>query len=191
MDLDIESKNEHSHIDNANPEKPSIPADIKAEQRVIRKCDWHVVPVLMVLYLLAFLDRINIGNARLQGMEDDLNMKGGDYNLALFVFFIPYIICELPCNLIMKRMAPSTWISSIMVLWGMFKEPTHWNSAWHILIASILSRYYYSLPRLRPEQRRPDSMSLFYRSLRSRISTWYVRPFLRRSTAHTCKAAST
>lgn len=190
MDLDIEPKSEHSHIDNINPEKPSIPDDIKAEQQVIRKCDWHVVPALMVLYLMAFLDRINIGNARLQGMEDDLNMEGGDYNLALFVFFIPYIICEIPCNLIMKKMAPSTWISSIMVLWGMFKEPIHWTSAWHILIP-ILSRYYYSLPRIRPEQRRSDSMSLFYRSLRSRISTWYVRPTLRRSTAHTCKAAST
>ncbi|OJJ54927.1 hypothetical protein ASPSYDRAFT_158769 [Aspergillus sydowii CBS 593.65] len=108
------------HIDNvdANIKPQSEALDLKTERRVIWKCDLHVVPVLMVLYLLAFLDRINIGNARLQRLEEDLGMEGNDYNLALFIFFIPYILCEIPCNLIMKRLAPSTWLSSIMALWG-------------------------------------------------------------------------
>jgi hypothetical protein len=77
----------------------------------------------MLLYLLAFLDRINIGNARLQGLERDIGMKSGQYNYALFIFFIPYILCEVPCNLIMKKLAPSTWISGIMVAWGKFSIP--------------------------------------------------------------------
>ncbi|KAL4801269.1 major facilitator superfamily domain-containing protein [Aspergillus unguis] len=109
------------HIDDVGVEaakpQPEV-LDPKLERRVVRKCDLHVVPVLMVLYLLAFLDRINIGNARLQGLEDDLGMEGNDYNLALFIFFIPYILCEIPCNLIMKKLAPSTWLSSIMTFWG-------------------------------------------------------------------------
>ncbi|KAL4864278.1 hypothetical protein BDV12DRAFT_205800 [Aspergillus spectabilis] len=108
------------HIDDINRKPVPEPIDPKAERRVIRKCDLHVVPVLMIICLLAFLDRINIGNARLQGLERDLGMGGNDYNLALFNFFIPYILCEIPCNLIMKKLAPSTWLNSIMALWGLF-----------------------------------------------------------------------
>ncbi|KAL3469735.1 major facilitator superfamily domain-containing protein [Aspergillus californicus] len=106
------------HIDDINTKPHPEFLDPNVERRVVWKCDLHVVPVLMVLYLLAFLDRINIGNARLQGLEADLGMSGNDYNIALFIFFIPYILCEIPCNLIMKKLAPSTWLSSIMVCWG-------------------------------------------------------------------------
>lgn len=48
-------------------------------------------------------------------MIEDLNMTGHDYNVALFVFFIPYILFEVPSNIIIKRVAPSTWLSIIMV----------------------------------------------------------------------------
>ena len=41
---------------------------------------------------------INIGNARIQGLEKDLNLQGSDYNIALFMFFVPYILLEVPCN---------------------------------------------------------------------------------------------
>ncbi|KAL4874927.1 major facilitator superfamily domain-containing protein [Aspergillus karnatakaensis] len=118
MDSTIKPEIEPMHIDDINTKPQPEVLDPKAERRVLRKCDLHVVPVLMLLYLLAFLDRINIGNARLQGLERDLGMEGNDYNLALFIFFIPYILCEIPCNLIMKRLAPSTWLSSIMAFWG-------------------------------------------------------------------------
>lgn len=92
--------------------------DPAAERRLVRKCDLHVVPILFVLFLLFFLDRINIGNARLQGLEKDLNMSGHDYNIALFIFFIPYILCEVPSNLFLKKVAPSTWLSGIIFAWG-------------------------------------------------------------------------
>jgi hypothetical protein len=62
------------------------------------------------------------GNAKIQGMTKDLDMEGknaGRYNIALFIFFIPYILFEIPSNLILKKLAPSTWLSLIMVLWGM------------------------------------------------------------------------
>lgn len=92
--------------------------DSAAERRVMRKVDLHVVPVLAILYTLAFVDRINIGNARIQGLEKDLHMKGSDYNFALLVFFIPYVLFEVPSNLIIKRVRPSTWLCSLMVCWG-------------------------------------------------------------------------
>lgn len=45
-------------------------------------------------------------------------MRGSDYNIALFIFFIPYILFEVPSNLVLKKMKPSTWLSLIMILWG-------------------------------------------------------------------------
>ena len=51
-------------------------------------------------------------------MVEDLQMTGHDYNIALFIFFIPYILFEVPSNIIIKRVAPSTYLSVIMVLWG-------------------------------------------------------------------------
>ncbi|CAG8069231.1 unnamed protein product [Penicillium nalgiovense] len=97
----------------------SVPdIDPAAEKRLLHKLDIHVVPILMFLFLLAFLDRINIGNARIQGLEKDLGMKGHDYNIALFIFFVPYILFEVPSNLILKKVSPSWWLSGIMCCWG-------------------------------------------------------------------------
>ncbi|KAL8798841.1 MAG: hypothetical protein Q9182_006344 [Xanthomendoza sp. 2 TL-2023] len=94
------------------------PIDPQLEKRALRKCDLRVLPFLSILYLFAFLDRVNIGNARIQGLEKDLNMSGHDYNIALQVFFIPYLIFEIPSNIAMRKVAPSTWISGIMLGWG-------------------------------------------------------------------------
>ena len=122
---------DHVHVDDVETEALSSDFNPAEERKVVWKCDLHVVPILMLLYLLAFLDRINIGNARLQGLEDDLRMKGGQYNYALFIFFIPYILCEVPCNLIMKKLAPSTWLSGIMVAWGRWNVPP-WSTEFRV-----------------------------------------------------------
>ncbi|CAG8026716.1 unnamed protein product [Penicillium olsonii] len=123
------------HLDNVDAENLSVNYTNAEERKVVWKCDLHVVPILMLLYLLAFLDRINIGNARLQGLEDDLNMEGAQYNYALFIFFIPYILCEVPCNLIMKKLAPSTWISGIMAAWGCVTIGQGFVKSWSALMA--------------------------------------------------------
>ncbi|KAF1982042.1 MFS general substrate transporter [Aulographum hederae CBS 113979] len=92
--------------------------DPLATKKLLWKCDWHLIPVLWVMFLLTFLDRSNIGNAKIQGLPQELNMKGNDYNVALFVFFIPYILFEVPSNWIIKKVEPSTWLSGIMVTFG-------------------------------------------------------------------------
>lgn len=86
------------------------------------KCDLYVIPPLFVLFLLAFLDRTNIGNAKIQGLEDGLNLTGPQYNIALFIFFVPYILLEVPSNILLKKIAPSTWLSSIMFFWGQYGD---------------------------------------------------------------------
>ncbi|KAI4155897.1 MAG: hypothetical protein LQ340_000677 [Diploschistes diacapsis] len=93
--------------------------DRSEEKKLLWKLDMHVLPTISILYMLAFIDRINIGNAKIQGLDTDLNMTGNQYNVALFIFFIPYILCEVPSNLLLKRIKPSTWLSFIMLCWGL------------------------------------------------------------------------
>ncbi|KAH0369213.1 high-affinity nicotinic acid transporter, partial [Aureobasidium melanogenum] len=92
--------------------------DEKATARLVRKIDLRLLPFLALLYLLSFLDRTNIGNARLAGLEKSLKMEGLDYNIALAIFFPFYVLAEIPSNMMMKRTRPALWIPFIMVLWG-------------------------------------------------------------------------
>ena len=79
------------------------------ERRLMWKIDRHLVPPLCILYLLAFLDRVNIANARLFSLEKDLGLVENQYNIALVIFFVPYIAFEIPANLLLKKFRPSIW----------------------------------------------------------------------------------
>ncbi|KAA8571571.1 hypothetical protein EYC84_001569 [Monilinia fructicola] len=95
-----------------------LPIDPVIEKALLRKLDLHVVAPLMLLFFLAFLDRVNIGNAKIQGMTKELKMVGHDYNVALLIFFPPYIFFEFPSNLLLRRFPPSLWLTIIMTGWG-------------------------------------------------------------------------
>lgn len=82
------------------------------------KVDLWLIPWLSLLYLLSFLDRTNIGNARLAGMEDDLGMGPGDYNVALTVFFVSYAFFEPITNGLLKRLTPRIFFTGIIIAWG-------------------------------------------------------------------------
>jgi MFS family permease len=92
--------------------------DESSTRKLIRKVDLTLIPFLSFLYLLSFLDRTNIGNARLDTLEKDLNLGSLQYNDALAVFFPFYVAAEIPSNMAMKRFRPSLWIPSIMVAWA-------------------------------------------------------------------------
>jgi sugar phosphate permease len=107
--LDVENGSQHDVIGYS----------AEATKKLLKKMDWHLLPFLALLYLLSFLDRTNIGNARLAGLEEDLKMtREWDYGTAVAVFFPFYVIAEVPSNIAMKRFRPSIWIPSIMVVWG-------------------------------------------------------------------------
>ncbi|KAF5335197.1 hypothetical protein D9611_010915 [Ephemerocybe angulata] len=93
--------------------------DEAAKQRVLRKMDWHLLPFISMLYLLSFLDRANIGNARIAGMAVDAHLDGLKYNVVAAVFFIPYALAEVPSNVCLKLFRPSRWIPTIMIAWGL------------------------------------------------------------------------
>ncbi|KND88892.1 putative transporter [Tolypocladium ophioglossoides CBS 100239] len=90
-----------------------------ATKNLLKKIDRVLLPLLSLLYLLSFLDRTNFGNAKLAGLEDDLNMTGEyDYNTAVSIFFPFYVAAEIPSNMAMKRFRPSVWIPCLMLIWG-------------------------------------------------------------------------
>ncbi|KAI9460320.1 MFS general substrate transporter [Boletus coccyginus] len=91
----------------------------KVHARVLRKVDWHVLPLVTLLYLLCFLDRNNIGNAKIAGMSTDLDLVGLRYNTIAAIFFVPYILGQVPSNVVLKLFRPSRWIPVLMVTWGL------------------------------------------------------------------------
>ena len=73
---------------------------------------------LLTVRRLCFLDRTNIGNARLDNLEQDLQLVGIQYNDCLAILFPFYIAAEIPSNIMMKRIRPSIWLTFIMVAWS-------------------------------------------------------------------------
>jgi len=78
---------------NSTWEDPII--DLELDKRLTRKFDKHVVPWLFGLWLLAFIDRSNIGNARIDGLATDLKLDANKFNIALAVFYVPYICVDV------------------------------------------------------------------------------------------------
>ncbi|KAK3616692.1 hypothetical protein LTR56_025795 [Elasticomyces elasticus] len=95
----------------------SIP--LQEQRRIFHKVDRRLVPMLALLYLIAHLDRANIGNAKIEGLEASLGMTGTDYNIVVAIFFIPYILCEVPSNLVLAKFSRPSWYMGTLVLcWG-------------------------------------------------------------------------
>ncbi|CZT05389.1 related to allantoate permease [Rhynchosporium agropyri] len=92
--------------------------DTLQTKRLLRKIDWHLIPFLSLLYLLSFLDRTNIGNAKLFGLEKAIGLEGMEYNTALSVFFVTYVLFEVPSNMVLKRWRASMWFPIMMLAWG-------------------------------------------------------------------------
>ncbi|KAL2061580.1 hypothetical protein VTL71DRAFT_6957 [Oculimacula yallundae] len=105
--------------DSIDDRSVSVPFTEVETKKFFRKLDLHLIPFLALIYLLCFLDRTNVGNARLVHMEKDLKMQGLDYNIALAIFFPFYVLAEIPSNMMMKRFRPSIWLTVIMVSWGL------------------------------------------------------------------------
>ncbi|QKX59346.1 uncharacterized protein TRUGW13939_06480 [Talaromyces rugulosus] len=100
------------------PPAPNFPTiDPAIEKRVLRKLDRRVPIITGFLYLLAFLDRSNIGNAKIAGMETDLSLNGGAYAWLLTIFYISYTVFEFQA-LMWKIVPPHRWAAFTVALWG-------------------------------------------------------------------------
>ncbi|KAF7631967.1 hypothetical protein AFLA_012813 [Aspergillus flavus NRRL3357] len=89
----------------------------KRGRALLRKIDLHLMIPLWIVFVFGFLDRINLGNVSVLGILQELQMTGTDMADALQIFFVPYIISDVPSNVLLKRFAPSTWISMLTFFW--------------------------------------------------------------------------
>lgn len=88
------------------------------QKKLMWKIDLCVVPPFCFLYFLSFLDRVNISNAKLYGLAEDLNLTGNQYNTALTLFFVPYVFFEVISNYIIKFISPHIWLSGCIMIFG-------------------------------------------------------------------------
>ncbi|KAF6747659.1 major facilitator superfamily domain-containing protein [Ephemerocybe angulata] len=130
----------------------------EAERRLVKKLDWILLPLFTAIYCCNFIDRTSIGNAKVAGLEKDLGMHGVDLNVALTVFYIFYVIADIPSNLILKRFG-SAWLAFLVIGFGVISLASAFLHNYAGLLASriflglteggtlsglvyIISRYY-------------------------------------------------
>ncbi|KAJ5999578.1 hypothetical protein N7451_007388 [Penicillium sp. IBT 35674x] len=98
--------------------RPLVELDRAAEARLRLKIDLYIVPTVALMYLFCFIDRANIGNAKLAGFTKDLGLEGYDYNIVLSIFYVAYILFEIPSNLACKWIGPGWFLPAITLGFG-------------------------------------------------------------------------
>ncbi|TLD15420.1 uncharacterized protein PgNI_02140 [Pyricularia grisea] len=111
-----------------SPPPPTDPADGEAKLR--QKIDLAIVPLATLMFLFCFIDRANIGNARLASFESDLGLKGNDFNSVNSIFFIPYILLEVQINILCKRVGPGWFLPTITILFGLITIASSWVNSY-------------------------------------------------------------
>ncbi|KAK9437212.1 MFS transporter prlL [Metarhizium brunneum] len=139
------------------------------DKRLVRKIDTRMMPCLIVMYLLNFLDRSNLAQARQGTLEKDLHMRGTDFNLATSIFFVGYLLMQLPSNIIITRVRPSIYLASAIVLWGVVSTC---NAAAGSFVHLIVIRFFLGFAE-----------APFFPGAIFLMSSWYTRAELTRRVA--------
>jgi len=97
---------------------PAISPTEELSAVTLRKVTWRLIPFLFVLYVIAWLDRVNVGFAALE-MNADLGFSSATFGFGAGIFFLGYCLFEIPSNIILERGGARLWIARIMVTWGL------------------------------------------------------------------------
>jgi len=103
-------------MSNPEPQQRSA-AESACEEKTYAKVTWRLLPLLFACYVVAYLDRVNVGFAKLQ-MLGDLHLSDAVFGLGAGIFFIGYFLFEIPSNLLLHRVGARLWIARIMITWG-------------------------------------------------------------------------
>jgi D-galactonate transporter len=111
---------------------PTIPLTASvSEEDVYNKVAWRTIPLLFLCYIAAYLDRVNVGFAKLQMQADVVDISDSVFGLGAGIFFLGYFIFEVPSNVLMEKIGARLWIARIMITWGIISSAMIFvNSKW-------------------------------------------------------------
>ena len=160
---------EHNKSDPYASDESIDLTDKVSEKKLLLKLDIAVLPILFLLFLVSFVDRSNLANARIEGLEKSLGIppKSNGYNIALFSFTIPYVLFEVPANMLLKKIKPQWWLSGLMFCWGEYARMSAMS-----LRCSYEIRCLHHVSRVHPESGWPCSLPRLDGVLRIWICTW-------------------
>ncbi|KAF1837178.1 MFS general substrate transporter [Decorospora gaudefroyi] len=126
-----DSKENHEHREALDDD----PVYTYAEQRkIIHKIDRRLITVAGIIYMNSLMDRSNLPNANIAGMDVDLNLIGMRYNIISLVFFVTYVIFQPPATLLTRKIGPRTFLSSICLAWGIVMVGFSFVNEWWELV---------------------------------------------------------
>lgn len=99
--------------------------DMELEKRTLRRVSWRIVPFIMLLYFIAYIDRVNIGFAALT-MKEDLSFTASILGFGAGIFFWGYFLFEVPSNIVLHKVGARIWIARVMVTWGLISAGMAW-----------------------------------------------------------------
>jgi len=111
-------------------------SDELLERKALWKLDLTIIPIVATFYFLSFLDRSNLGNARIAGLQKSLHLSDKQYSIALTVTYIPYIMAEIPANLLLKKLGPNYFLPTIVTCWGLITALQGFVKSYSGLIAA-------------------------------------------------------
>jgi MFS family permease len=94
-----------------------VPLDI-SERAIYRKVSRRIIPFLFICFVFAYVDRVNVGFAKLE-MQQDLGLSDAVYGFGAGIFFLGYFFFEIPCNIAMQKVGAKRWLGPIMIVWGL------------------------------------------------------------------------
>jgi len=127
--IDAEELGQHMHI--PKREAPELVRDLSAEERtrleikLRRKIDLRLMPMVIIMYILNYIDRNNIAAARLAGMEEDLGLSESQYLTSVSILFVGYLLMQVPSNLYLNKIGlPAIYLPACMIVWGAISTAT-------------------------------------------------------------------
>jgi len=109
---------------------------IEAEAALKRKIDLRLLPMVILMYIMNYLDRNNIAAARLAGLEDDLNLTSVQFNTSVSILFVGYLLMQVPSNIFLNKIGkPALYLPTCMIVWGVISAATAGTQSFGGLIA--------------------------------------------------------